>query len=122
MDSWNGLAGKVLQAHPAQPFSASVKAGAKPWPSVPQLCLFKHLQGRALSQLPGSLLQAESPVRLCPWLPAWVPSFLALCPTGLARAKSVPSHTYSNEVVTLWYRPPDVLLGSTEYSTCLDMW
>ncbi|KAJ7418164.1 hypothetical protein BTVI_30518 [Pitangus sulphuratus] len=41
---------------------------------------------------------------------------------SLARAKSVPSHTYSNEVVTLWYRPPDVLLGSTEYSTCLDMW
>ncbi|KAG8010363.1 Cyclin-dependent kinase 14, partial [Nibea albiflora] len=41
---------------------------------------------------------------------------------GLARAKSVPSHTYSNEVVTLWYRPPDVLLGSTDYSTCLDMW
>jgi cyclin-dependent kinase 14 len=25
-------------------------------------------------------------------------------------------------VVTLWYRPPDVLLGSTEYSTSLDMW
>uniref|UniRef100_A0A8C9XS81 cyclin-dependent kinase n=1 Tax=Sander lucioperca TaxID=283035 RepID=A0A8C9XS81_SANLU len=41
---------------------------------------------------------------------------------GLARAKSIPSHTYSNEVVTLWYRPPDVLLGSTDYSTCLDMW
>jgi len=34
----------------------------------------------------------------------------------------VPSHTYSHEVVTLWYRPPDVLLGSTEYSTSLDMW
>lgn len=41
---------------------------------------------------------------------------------GLARAKSVPTKTYSNEVVTLWYRPPDVLLGSTEYSTPLDMW
>jgi len=41
---------------------------------------------------------------------------------GLARAKSVPSHTYSHEVVTLWYRPPDVLLGSTHYSTSLDMW
>ena len=35
---------------------------------------------------------------------------------------SVPSRTYSHEVVTLWYRPPDVLLGSTEYSTSLDMW
>lgn len=41
---------------------------------------------------------------------------------GLARAKSIPSHTYSNEVVTLWYRPPDVLLGSRNYSTSLDMW
>ena len=41
---------------------------------------------------------------------------------GLARAKSVPSHTYSHEVVTLWYRPPDVLLGSTNYTTSLDIW
>ncbi|XP_028393478.1 serine/threonine-protein kinase pef1-like isoform X2 [Dendronephthya gigantea] len=47
---------------------------------------------------------------------------LKLADFGLAREKSVPSHTYSNEVVTLWYRPPDVLLGSTEYSTSLDMW
>uniref|UniRef100_A0A915L6J7 Protein kinase domain-containing protein n=1 Tax=Romanomermis culicivorax TaxID=13658 RepID=A0A915L6J7_ROMCU len=40
---------------------------------------------------------------------------------GLARAKSVPTKTYSNEVVTLWYRPPDVLLGSVDYSTHIDM-
>lgn len=48
--------------------------------------------------------------------------FLQLADFGLARAKSVPTKTYSNEVVTLWYRPPDVLLGSTEYSTPIDMW
>ncbi|KJH53551.1 kinase domain protein [Dictyocaulus viviparus] len=47
---------------------------------------------------------------------------LKLADFGLARAKSVPSRTYSHEVVTLWYRPPDVLLGSTDYSTSLDMW
>ena len=41
---------------------------------------------------------------------------------GLARAKSIPTKTYSNEVVTLWYRPPDVLLGSIEYTTSIDMW
>lgn len=41
---------------------------------------------------------------------------------GLARAKSVPSKTFSNEVVTLWYRPPDVLMGSTEYTTSIDIW
>ncbi|XP_064116114.1 cyclin-dependent kinase 14-like isoform X5 [Macrobrachium nipponense] len=47
---------------------------------------------------------------------------LKIADFGLARAKSVPSHTYSHEVVTLWYRPPDVLMGSTDYSTSLDMW
>ena len=47
---------------------------------------------------------------------------LKLADFGLARAKSVPTKTYSHEVVTLWYRPPDVLLGSTQYSTPLDMW
>lgn len=47
---------------------------------------------------------------------------LKLADFGLARAKSVPTHSYSNEVVTLWYRPPDVLLGSTDYSTSLDIW
>lgn len=47
---------------------------------------------------------------------------LKLADFGLARAKSIPSHTYSNEVVTLWYRPPDVLLGSRNYSTSLDIW
>eukprot|EP00045_Choanoeca_perplexa_P007427 m.67001 g.67001 ORF g.67001 m.67001 type:complete len:412 (+) comp14073_c0_seq2:220-1455(+) len=47
---------------------------------------------------------------------------LKLADFGLARAKSVPSKTYSNEVVTLWYRPPDVLLGSVDYSGNIDMW
>lgn len=47
---------------------------------------------------------------------------LKLADFGLARAKSFPTKTYSNEVVTLWYRPPDILLGSTDYSTPIDMW
>ncbi|XP_064488020.1 cyclin-dependent kinase 16-like isoform X2 [Ornithodoros turicata] len=47
---------------------------------------------------------------------------LKLADFGLARAKSVPIKTFSNEVVTLWYRPPDVLLGSTDYFTSIDMW
>lgn len=47
---------------------------------------------------------------------------LKLADFGLARAKSVPTKTYSNEVVTLWYRPPDVLLGSITYDASIDMW
>jgi len=41
---------------------------------------------------------------------------------GLARAFGVPVNTFSNEVVTLWYRAPDVLLGSRTYSTSIDVW
>ncbi|XP_015226923.1 PREDICTED: cyclin-dependent kinase 15-like [Cyprinodon variegatus] len=47
---------------------------------------------------------------------------LKLADFGLARSKSVPTQNFSSEVVTLWYRPPDVLLGSIDYSTALDMW
>ncbi|KAI8639745.1 serine/threonine-protein kinase pef1 [Parasitella parasitica] len=41
---------------------------------------------------------------------------------GLARAYGIPVNTFSNEVVTLWYRAPDVLLGSRMYSTSIDIW
>ncbi|KAI6065003.1 cyclin-dependent kinase 15 [Aix galericulata] len=47
---------------------------------------------------------------------------LKLADFGLARAKSIPSQTYSSEVVTLRYRPPEVLLGATDYSSDLDIW
>lgn len=47
---------------------------------------------------------------------------LKLADFGLARAKSVPTKTFTNEVVTLWYRPPDVLLGNIDYGTSIDMW
>jgi len=47
---------------------------------------------------------------------------LKIADFGLARAFTVPSRSYSSEVVTLWYRPPDVLLGSHNYTTSIDMW
>ena len=41
---------------------------------------------------------------------------------GLARAFQVPMHTYTHEVVTLWYRAPEILLGEKRYSPAVDMW
>lgn len=41
---------------------------------------------------------------------------------GLARAFGIPFNTFSNEVVTLWYRAPDVLLGLRAYTTSIDIW
>ncbi|ORZ34515.1 protein serine/threonine kinase [Catenaria anguillulae PL171] len=47
---------------------------------------------------------------------------LKLADFGLARAFGIPVRSYSNEVVTLWYRAPDVLMGSRQYSTSIDIW
>ncbi|KAJ2959230.1 hypothetical protein NQZ79_g5331 [Umbelopsis isabellina] len=41
---------------------------------------------------------------------------------GLSRAFGIPMRTYTHEVITLWYRAPEILLGSKHYSTSVDMW
>jgi len=47
---------------------------------------------------------------------------LKLADFGLARAFGIPVRCFSAEVVTLWYRPPDVLFGAKLYTTSIDMW
>ena len=47
---------------------------------------------------------------------------LKLADFGLARAFGIPIRTYTHEVVTLWYRAPEILLGSKHYSTPVDVW
>jgi cyclin-dependent kinase len=47
---------------------------------------------------------------------------LKIADFGLARALGISQNSYTHEVVTLWYRAPDVLLGSRNYSTSVDIW
>jgi len=47
---------------------------------------------------------------------------IKLADFGLARPFSLPVKTYTHEVVTLWYRAPEVLLNQKQYSTPLDQW
>jgi cyclin-dependent kinase 1 len=47
---------------------------------------------------------------------------IKLADFGLARALCIPVRVYTHEVVTLWYRAPEVLLGSPRYSTPVDIW
>lgn len=41
---------------------------------------------------------------------------------GLARLFGVPARPMTPHVVTLWYRAPELLLGSLTHSTAIDMW
>lgn len=47
---------------------------------------------------------------------------IKLADFGLARAFTVPLRNYTHEVITLWYRPPEILLGSKFYSLPVDIW
>ncbi|ONK57959.1 uncharacterized protein A4U43_C09F6180 [Asparagus officinalis] len=47
---------------------------------------------------------------------------LKICDFGLARQYGSPLKPYTQLVVTLWYRAPELLLGEKEYSTAIDMW
>jgi serine/threonine protein kinase len=47
---------------------------------------------------------------------------LKIADFGLARAFCVPVRQYTHEVVTLWYRAPEILLGSATYSIPVDIW
>ncbi|GLC34170.1 hypothetical protein PLESTM_000165800 [Pleodorina starrii] len=47
---------------------------------------------------------------------------LKICDFGLARQFGSPLRAYTQPVVTLWYRPPELLLGEPLYSTAVDMW
>ena len=47
---------------------------------------------------------------------------LKIADFGLARAFSLPIKKYTHEVVTLWYRAPEILLGQEVYSPPVDIW
>lgn len=47
---------------------------------------------------------------------------LKLADFGLARCFGIPLRPYTHEVVTLWYRAPEILLGSKYYALAMDMW
>ena len=48
---------------------------------------------------------------------------LKLADFGLARPCALEnSKTLTNRVITLWYRPPELLLGTRAYGPAVDMW
>lgn len=47
---------------------------------------------------------------------------LKLADFGLSRSLSSMEREYTNKVITLWYRPPELLLGSSKYNYSVDMW
>jgi serine/threonine protein kinase len=47
---------------------------------------------------------------------------LKIADFGLARAFVPPIRPFTHEIVTLWYRAPEILLGIKSYALPVDMW
>uniref|UniRef100_A0A0G4F533 Cyclin-dependent kinase 2 homolog n=1 Tax=Chromera velia CCMP2878 TaxID=1169474 RepID=A0A0G4F533_9ALVE len=54
--------------------------------------------------------------------PDRTPRAVKLADFGLARPIQMAKRPMTHEVVTLWYRPPEILLGDTGYSGKVDVW
>lgn len=47
---------------------------------------------------------------------------IKLADLGLGRTFNMPVHSLTHEVITLWYRAPEILLGTKFYATGVDIW
>ena len=47
---------------------------------------------------------------------------MKLADFGLARMYGTPKQRLSPQAITLWYKPPELLFGASEYSSSADMW
>ncbi|WVZ88222.1 hypothetical protein U9M48_034766 [Paspalum notatum var. saurae] len=93
---------------------------ARPLPaSLVKTFLYQLLKGVAHCHGHGVLHRDLKPQNL---LVDKEKGILKIADLGLGRAFTVPMKSYTHEIVTLWYRAPEVLLGATHYSTGVDMW
>jgi serine/threonine protein kinase len=96
-----------------------LKREAVPLPVIKSY-LYQILQGIAFCHSRGVLHRDLKPQNL---LVDKHTGKIKLADFGLSRPYgNWNNHTYTHEVVTLWYRAPEILLGASHYGTPIDVW
>ena len=91
-------------------------------PKIVQIAMYQLLKGTAHMHKLGVMHRDLKPQNLLvddanPAVP-----LVKVADLGLGRHYSVPIKAYTHEIVTLWYRAPEVLLGAKHYAPAVDMW
>lgn len=73
--------------------------------------MHRNLKPKHLLIIPG--LNREDPLDGCT---------VKLADFALVRVLVHPPRQYTTEVITLWYRPPEILMGQRNYTTAVDIW
>eukprot|EP00892_Ulva_mutabilis_P005150 jgi/Ulvmu1/3006/UM015_0046.1 len=81
--------------------------------------MFQLLRGQAFMHQHGIMHRDLKPQNL---LVDASKGVLKIADLGLGRVFSMPVKAYTHEVVTLWYRAPEVLLGTKHYALPVDIW
>ena len=92
-----------MRPPPAHRARAPASAGVAP--AAPPAALSRAARNRAGSNL---LINDKGQLKLADF--------------GLARPFDEGNKPYTNRVITLWYRPPELLLGEVKYGPAIDMW
>jgi serine/threonine protein kinase len=85
----------------------------------PQNILLGGGAPEALSPAPAPSSSSSSS---SPAPPPPLPPLVKLADFGLARTFGLPLRAYTHEIITLWYRCPEILLGQEVYSAAVDIW
>lgn len=98
------------------------KSGSRADTLIIKRLLFQMLAGLAYLHTKRVIHRDIKPQNMLVIVDATGTPTLKLGDFGLARALGIPVRNLTHEVVTLWYRPPEALLGASQYTVALDMW
>lgn len=92
-------------------------------PMLVKVLMYQLLKGVAHMHRHGVMHRDLKPQNLLvDEVPGSDAPLLKVADLGLGRAFSMPIKAYTHEIVTLWYRAPEVLLGIDCYAPAVDIW